>query len=500
MKIENAPPFNVALRGNFNRELAWLPAILGVLAVGMGVALGAALELFSPVLAFAGIAGIAALYLSITHLEWGMVLLVFMTWTRFTDVVVKYHGVPSVTKMFVPMLMGLILVRWLIYKEKPTGWRPTAIMLALYVLVGALGLLYAETYWRMNAALSIIVKDVLIAIVIVILLKNAVIWRRAVWALVLSGTLLGTIAVIQYITSDFTNNFWGFGQAQSLGLITGEVDGYRISGPIGDANYFAHIMVVLVPLAFNRMIFERNIWLRVLAGWSFTACVLAVIFTFSRGGFVGLVAVLAVMLIMNPPRLSVFVFSIPIAFFILQFIPPVYTERISTITSVIPGMGQQNEALNEGSFRGRTSHIFVGINMFADHPIFGVGLDHFGYHYQTYSREIGLNTATRQGRAAHNRWLEVAAEQGLVGLGIYCTMVFVMFRNVFRARRRFNQAGQNDYASMATAFGIALVGFFVTITFLNDAYPRFFWVLFSIAMALPNIVSAELDPPQQAPA
>jgi O-antigen ligase len=467
--------------------------VLAGLAVFAGLMIGAVIYLFGPLLAISGVVGVAGLYVMFRNLDWAPAFLIFITWTNFSDVIIRFHGAPSVAKLLVPLIMALIIYRWMVNRQKPANWVPTAVLIGSYLFINALGWLHAPDFGRVTSEVVIVAKDALITVVIVMLIRDMKQFRRAVWAIAIGGLFLGSISVVQYASGNYANNYWGFGQSTEAGIIDGEVEGVRISGPIADPNGYAQFMLAVIPIAFALAVNEKRLLLRGIALASMITSVLTVVFTFSRGGFVGLAVVVLVLMILNPPRPSVIIAMIMAFIVVIQFLPPTYTERVATMTSFIPGFNNSSESvLEEGSFRGRMSHLFVGINMFADHPILGVGTNHFVYYYQDYSRVLGINTATREGRAAHNRWLEVAAEMGVIGLAVFLTIVWVILRNTWQARHVFLALGRRDDAGVAIGLGIGLIGYFVAATFLGDHFPRYFWVLVALAMALPNVIQYEV--------
>ncbi|MCK4300271.1 MAG: O-antigen ligase family protein, partial [Planctomycetes bacterium] len=65
----------------------------------------------------------------------------------------------------------------------------------------------------------------------------------------------------------------------------------------------------------------------------------------------------------------------------------------------------------------------AAFRLFKRHPVFGAGLSRFGDEYRSYAQQlrIPLPPATIE-HHAHNSWLHVAAELGLVGVGLLCTI------------------------------------------------------------------------------
>jgi len=448
------------------------------------------------ILGVALVLGILITGMTLQYPSGGIALLAFITWVRFSDIIVQYHGAPSVAKLFVPFLLGIVFLRWWIYREVPTGWRDILIIMSLFAFSYTLSLLYAISYRTAYYLLSDLIKDMLIALVLVFLMKDKDSFRYVMWALVIGGIFLGTIAVVQYATGDFSNNYWGFGQAPIMQITSDAADDHRLGGPIGDPNTFAQIMLLIVPIAFDRFSNEKNPSLRLLALWGFTATVLTIVLTFSRGAFVALMIMFALMFMLRPPKISTVVATILLSIFLLPFVPAQFTERMSTITDLLPG--SNSNAMNEVSFRGRTNHFFVALNMFADYPVFGVGVGQFKYYYQTYSRPLGINTGTREGKAAHNRWLQIAAEQGLLGIVLQGILLSAIYVKIRTSARVFRKAEDNSSADLAISLGIGIIGYLLAGTFLTDNYPRYFWLLIGIAFALPNAAQHTLNLYRQA--
>lgn len=443
----------------------------------------------SPAKILVVVVGLLGVLGTIVQAEIGLLALVFMTYTRFSDVLVHYHGAPSTAKLFVALLVGAILIRWILYGQQPKGWQRPVALVTLYGLVGFSSLLYADDFARALGAVEDYIKDAIIAVIIAILMQRAVTMRRVIWALMATGIFMGTISVHQYLFDAFDNNYWGFGQAALMHII-GESNDYRISGPVGDPNFFAQILLVLVPLSLDRMWSEGRPALRLLAAWALAVSILTILFTFSRGAFLALVVVLALTFVRRPPRPIVLFLTLAITFPLLQFIPAGYTDRLRTLTEALPVIGG-GDARTEVSFRGRTSELTVAWLMFMEHPIMGVGLDNYPYHYQRYSRQVGLDPR-REARAPHSFYLQVAAESGLMGLTILWIILWVMLRRLGRAERDFLEAGMRNSAAMTAAFTIGVIGYLTGAVFLHAAYPRYFWLLFGIGLAIPQVAQNEL--------
>lgn len=474
------------IRASFPQHPAFPLLAIGA-AVVTGTVIGAAaILLSSPLLLVAGIFGLLGIAAITIQLRLGLVLLAFITYTRFSDVLVNYHNAPSVAKLLVPYLFGVIIVRWVLFNERPRGWERAVALIGFYIFVAFISLLFAANKTATGEAFGDLIKDALIAITVVLLLYRGRRLKAVIWTLIMAGIFMGTISTYQFVTGAYTNDFAGFGQAQIQNII-GQTNDYRVSGPVGDANFYAQVIVTLIPLALERLWNGRNLLLRLVAGYALVVCGITLIATFSRGGFVALLIMLVAYLVIHPPRLSHLLIGVAMVVLIFQFAPPEYVDRLSTLLDFLPG---NETALSEISLRGRTSENTVAWQMFYDHPFLGVGLNNYPDYYLSYARPLGLETRL-EARAAHSMYLQVASEQGLIGLVALGALLWGAFAGIGRANRLFKRIGRHDLRGMAMACAVALIGYLVAALFLHNAYPRYLWLLVGIAFAIPEVAQYE---------
>ena len=462
----------------------WQATLLfGALLVAAGVLTGNAVT-YGPLGAAVILAllGGGAIALGTFSAPWiGVSTLVFVTYIRLSDVLIHYHNLPSIAKPLVALLLGVAVLRWVLHGEEPRGWGLPLALIGSYALVILLSLFFAANFGTALDAVGDFVKDGVIAVLVVMLFQHRDDLPRVIWALLFAGILMGSLSVYQYVRGDFGNDFGGFAQAPVLNIV-GEHDKPRIAGPIGDPNFYAHILVALFPLALNRLFAERRLLGRILALWAAVVIVLSVVFTFSRGGFLALAVVVAALAVhhkFSPTKvLAVFI----LAAVLFPFLPGEYTARLSTLTDFLPGRG---DVRNEVSFRGRASEWIVAGLMFLDHPLLGVGVRNYPEHYLDYSSRLGLDPR-RENREPHSFYLEIAAESGLAGILVFAAIFVSLYRAVRTARQRFEEAGAQEEAEMTVAFGLALLGYLTAALFIHAAFPRYFWLLTGIGLALPQ--------------
>ena len=431
--------------------------------------------------------GLVVIIATVASIETGLLLFVFLTYTRFSDIAIDFYNAPSVAKFFVVLLIIAILIRWAILGERPTGWQLPAVVLLLYGLIGFLSLMYARNSANVINTLGNYVKDALITIVIVMLLKRAPTFRHVIWTLLATGIFLGSLSVFQYLTGTFDSSYGGFARAEFKG-IAGEESGYRLAGPIGDPNFFAQIMIVLIPMALERMLHERKLILKILAGLAGVLSILTVIFTFSRGGFLAAVVAMLIFFLVYPPRPLNLIIMIGLGIAVFSFIPSSYFDRILTLQGLLPDQAGRIDIRTDNSIQGRASQNLTAWNIFKQHPLVGIGLDNFEYRYPEFSKEIGL-APSASNKSLHNLYFEVATESGILGLSVFFLLIWLSIRSLLSARNAFLAIpGLQEYGHLATGLMIGFIGYLVAALFIHAAFPRYFYLLVGIAFSMPTIV------------
>ena len=454
-------------------RLFWPILIAIVFGGGIAIAVGN-----YGVLALLAVFGLIALFVTLTNPDVGLFLFLLAIYTNLSAVLITNYGFPSTARLMVIVMGVVIFIRYFLFRDEYRGWLFPFLLLGLYAILGTLSLTYASDYELASITLVDYLKDAVIGIIIILLAQRPRSLKIAVWAILSAGLFLSVISVFQQLTGTFGNQYWGFAR-----ISPNSIYGNRLSGPIGDPNFFAQIMVVLVPIAIDRAWNERHAILKVLAALTFITTLLTVIYTYSRGGFIALIIAFIVMAVLRPARFPYALLGLVLFLFAFQFIPAGYKDRISSLVNFLPS--SRTGGFVDSSVQGRTNENLVAWNMFRDYPILGVGVGNYNSYYQVYSRKLGLDPRT-ENRSAHNLYLEIAAERGVFGLIVFGAITITTLQQAFRASAKFKQAGRKDFSDLAEVMGVALITYLATAIFLHDAYPRFFWVLVGICWALPQ--------------
>ena len=120
---------------------------------------------------------------------------------------------------------------------------------------------------------------------------------------------------------------------------------------------------------------------------------------------------------------------------------------------------------------GRYSLLLFGLSIFKENPIFGAGFNQFAEYYRSYHGEL---------RYAHNTYLSILVELGLVGLTIYLLFYWTLLKSLYASAK--NNSG--DDAWIAQSFLIILLAEALQIASLSAISNSSIWMSFALAAIL----------------
>jgi probable O-glycosylation ligase (exosortase A-associated) len=270
------------------------------------------------------------------------------------------------------------------------------------------------------------------------------------------------------------------GLASILGGGTRFGDG--LAGAWSDNNGYAiaGAMIVFLLIAIGQNI--RNRYIRI--GFMAAACltVVTVISTFSREGFLALVAACLTYLLLQRRRLlSALAFGAVLTIGIAVVpTPEGYADRLRTI--------QTYDEVGDTSALGRLHFWQVAEDMAIDRP-FGVGLRNFEAAYDKYDF---LDGAFGRRRSVHSSHFQVLAELGFPGAAIWFGLLAYSFWVGLKVRRRALASGletaeQRFDFTMANALLASQSAFVVGGAFIALALNDLTWITFALFASLDRL-------------
>jgi len=120
--------------------------------------------------------------------------------------------------------------------------------------------------------------------------------------------------------------------------------------------------------------------------------------------------------------------------------------------------------------------------MFLDNPVFGSGPGDFYYNCRLYY-------PLKAGRA-HTMYLEIMAEMGMIGIGLFLAVLFSSLRGSGRGIKY----GEEGYGGYGRGLWLGLIGFMVSAFFLHAQQEKVLWLVVFLSLAIERLV---LAPPSE---
>jgi O-antigen ligase len=262
-------------------------------------------------------------------------------------------------------------------------------------------------------------------------------WRkRALAAVILSGTLAAIVGLFQFFFSFIIgieksvkiwenlapyflgNSFGKIVAANSSWLVNiGGVTRMRAFGFFPDPHNFAFFVNLCLFTALGYLFAQKKAVSKLWIGVGAVLMIAAIGLSFSRGAYLGLLAggIFFAAVFLNRSGVLGKALLVFAAIFVLIFIfnSNIITQRLATSFN-----------LKEGSNAERYKNWTQAAEMIQGYPLGGVGLGN-------YARSVDPTAADRSSIYAHNLFLDIAAETGILNAIIFLCLIFIsIWRNV----------------------------------------------------------------------
>lgn len=250
----------------------------------------------------------------------------------------------------------------------------------------------------------------------------------------------------------------------------------RANGFYGHPMTLGGWLCIFLPLLliefFERKLLGKYYWL---AGLAFCICSAGLVFNATRGAWLAVAIVSAVLLIYymfkNKRNLAVsIIFVALISTFLVN--NPKFMHRLDTIDDF-------------DKYQSNTERILIwqsAWNMFKDHPILGVGLGQYTENYQ--QKYISPQAKEPKLGHAHNNFMQMLAENGIVGFAGFVIMFgYIILKNLiiwFKVR--------DVYALMIVSATVCLLlQGFTEYNVGNSAVIKMYWLILGLLLVLDRL-------------
>jgi hypothetical protein len=252
-------------------------------------------------------------------------------------------------------------------------------------------------------------------------------------------------------------------------------------GGKGSGNYFMDendvslYINMWLPFCFFLFLYEKDKFKKLFYLLGVVVGLAAVVVSFSRGGFVGLVSVAVVIWLFSPKKMLSLTLIIIAALILYFSTSEEYKQEMSTVTDT-----------DSGTASDRMKSWATAWDMFIDNP-FGVGGNNFAARFSEYQGDRFKRGMW--GRVAHSLWFTLIPELGIIGIFIYFRLLYYNLKDIFVVKKM--QAGNDlDHKylyALSLAMLASLAGYFASATFISVLYYPHYWYMTGLIVALANI-------------
>ena len=316
--------------------------------------------------------------------------------------------------------------------------------------------------------------------------KSAVAWYH--WNMVTKVLLMTVVTVaivsswqrLRWLVLTIAGSF-GFLVVKNLPVMILTDGASRVYGPamsmIADNNDFGLALNMALPFFFFLAKTEDDRRIRWLMMFLFLATIPAILFTYSRGALVGLIAVLGCMLLQAKQRMLLIPMLILVFVFAAFFTPQAWRDRMSTDNAL------------DASAQSRLNVWQYSWALANDYPVMGGGFDAF-----TPSLFLRYAPNPKDVHGPHSIYFGVLAEHGFTGLALYLTLIGSCVLSLRRIVKVARSQGDSLSANYANMLRFSLVGFLVSGAFLGRAYFDLLYTIIACISVLRYLFWSDMAP------
>jgi len=387
-------------------------------------------------------------------------VLLRLEWLSGSVLVLLLTGLPLFTRGGLSLVIAAVALLWLLWSLCSPPEEIGAISGWLLLILGIAVLTTGFSPVPMAAAkglLKLLSYLSVYALIRKLLACNPSWWDRLLAGLLSGGLLSSVLALRQLYASTEELARWADPNSISTGTI-------RIYGPLGNPNLLAGYLLPLLPLAAVALLRWKGIGSRLFAGTTLILGVAATVWTYSRGGWIGMLAGLATLMLLLILRTTrhwppIWRRLLPLAVLLLAAalltVAATKLEPIRTrVASLLAGRG-------DSSNNFRINVWLAAIDMIQDRPWLGIGPGNAAFNsvYPLY-QQPKFNALS-----AYSVPLELLVEMGLPGLIAGLGLLWSALQRGLRGLTLPQPAAGAALASLAAITGLLTQGITDTIFF-----------------------------------
>jgi O-antigen ligase len=439
------------------------------IAVSVAAALVGLLAGVDPKLAIAAALGLVFTLVILSDLAAGLAVFTFLSLVA----IVPLGAGPAVS--FLKAVGLLLLLCWLATTIRSGGTAADFISShqgLTYAIVLFLGWVALSQLWAHEPSASLLsLYRIALNAILFVIVYTAVKGRRELTNVMAAFVLGASVAALYGISHG-----------------SGESEADRLSGTLGNANELAAVLVVGAVFAAGILLVSRSRpGLRLIGAGGLGFCVFGVLLTLSRTGLVSLgVACVAAVLFSGRWRIRIMPLVVLVAVLAVGYF------------AVVASPDARDRVTNfGGGGTGRTDLWTVAWRMVEAEPVHGIGAGNFPTTAPEFLLRPGVlersDLIVTEPKVAHNTYLEIFAELGLIGIALFAAILLVCLSCVWRAIRNFARRRERSMEILSRTLLVALIALLVADFFASEEFQKALWLLLALCPSVLAISRRDED-------
>ena len=427
--------------------------------------------------------------------EWGVVAIVAIQYANVANVAASTYQFKLFNLLVTGLAFGLAACYRILYPPSQGSPKTYFAANSVWLLAACVSLIFSISPDIGTTKVYRSIIESLAGMSVLLLITD---WKKLVLAadtIAATCVALSVLTIVQSVLGEPFQTFGGFATG-SVELISGLNHAWRPGGTINDPNFYGQMLLPGFAFAFNRILRPASPLGRAWGVAASLIIVTGILLTASRGAFVAVFFMILGFAVVQRKLSTMLTLAIVLAVGVLAT-PGTYQARLLKPLAAVSNAEDGDpvkQSSGESSVLGRLNEMRAAYLIFLSRPLTGVGFGQFEPHYQPTSIRDDLYMRPKD-RSAHSLYLEVAAEQGLVGLAALFINLGLMYAALVKALRA--AAGDRPRARFAFAMAMAASGYFAAAIFLHDAYPRYIWIMYALVFSLENLIRSRIKLPKR---
>jgi len=339
------------------------------------------------------------------------------------------------------VILGMMFWGFKILEKEEIKFISTPLNLPIisFISICTLSLLWSDSLFVSLKELPLFLTGPLLYFIVVNNIHSEKQVSLIITLMVFVGGLFGVYGIFQYNGIDFP--FWigNYGRGKVFGLF-------------GNVGYFAEYLILPLPIAISLFLVSKNRIKKILLFIGILVIGGGLLVTFTRGPYLatGISIIFMILLFITYQskdfllkNKKVFILVLVVIILVtFLFMIPNPLNKSGTFISGLKNRILYTQLDTDSSLRRRIAIWKFTIPMIKERPLFGSGIGTFKYNTLRYQAKFFDQVENRRfypygiADKAHNEYLQIVAEVGIFGLGIFLWIIFSYFNHGIKLLKR----------------------------------------------------------------